>query len=513
MTEQTVNDKLQDVAEAVAREKAAFQETITQLKTDLEAARRGDLVALAALGSQVDNLTTKIKALDDNRDGLWREVQWRRELAGDKGGFRAEMLDPRKAVAAPVPVRKLTDLRVDQSFSIGKQPKAAQPYLERIEKLMTAEAKVDAKTVTASMNGPTVAILGGYKERIGRDTGYFTLPLRVIARMTGAPYSRDTSRRLLRALKPQLTVESHGLRGLQEDAKTKEGNDFNQKEELLAHGEIACEMEDLYDNLGDNAEDDALFRFYLDYLLNDYEAKWLKRYKVRLPEHRTLHASLQKVRYCLRLHKFTNDEWYKSEAEKLAPLIREELQYVTVKGIEYVATTWRVRALEPVASKSDAEYFHMSVYFHMDVMQIVDLALSGVSEFADERLLKALANTLEAMIVDVTYTNRDGTTGKGAMYSDAGAFMGMRLNEREQSSRAIKLGDRVYRQGPWSAGYFKPGSALLNYGSSLILPWGSGGLRKRYEDVYKATDTDPSHLTVPVAFVFAELWKAGEYKL
>ncbi len=181
------------------------------------------------------------------------------------------------------------------------------------------------------------------------------------------------------------------------------GDDFHEMDEILAHSMVAAVAYALSENASFDRRYEEHAQFWLDYLKNDFEAKWRKRNDVPfgLPfiSKNLMHPYVQFIRYNLYMYKLTDDTTYYSEANRMADLVLRQVRDVyTADGPAYV---WNQRFL-PEAETSETLSCQPFVYLQYTFQAFQDLAMEGFSVF-DNAFMQRVATSMTALVIEDSY--------------------------------------------------------------------------------------------------------------
>lgn len=454
MTERTVKDELANVEAAYEAEKAGLEQTITQLKTDLEKAEQGDLLALAALQGQLDSLGAKVRLIDTDRD-LWRkEAWWRRELAGEKK-YGPQQPNPPETVKPEKIIRKLvgSSITPDAAFSLDNYTGDLQKVLTAIDKAVKTNAKQTWPKVSDIHIGNVgrlhYAVTAAVKGMVGRSVHTYLGSLEFLARAFGTDWHITESVRLFDQLRKNLLYVTETYGGIRL-SYYRMRNKFN---ELYASkaGDVSDDGNDKESTLGHSAVSDAQYRFWTvkeqpgmleraefwqEVLLLEEARWWLKTGGIwRFPTDRTQHAHTATIKHYIRQYDLAVNgaAFYERMAKKVvtglpegakaAVMLKASDRAAFCKGEIEKRIRWQQAEMKTVAeviggetlerltwayncnegtlpaqrNPGNTDGFQPTTYIWMCEYEFMDIGLWGYGRYAAREFQEKMANTQYAL--------------------------------------------------------------------------------------------------------------------
>ncbi len=174
------------------------------------------------------------------------------------------------------------------------------------------------------------------------------------------------------------------------------GTDLHVMEEFLTHANVAGFTYAFHLNQNVDTKYKEARDFWVDYLVNHFEAKWRKRKNISTGPflHYSLaHPYTQSIRYYYYMYKMTGTAWYLEEAERKAAVIDAHMLRVkTLTGTDGLIWDHRVTGDKYVSNKN---YWGCQPQTYTDyTMQAAgDLAFEGLAPFS-RSFMARMANTL-----------------------------------------------------------------------------------------------------------------------
>ncbi len=215
-------------------------------------------------------------------------------------------------------------------------------------------------------------------------------------------------------------------------------DDFHEMDEILTHSMVAAVAYALSENAPFDRRYEEHAQFWLDYLKNDFEAKWRKRNNKRsgfpFIEHKLMHPTLNMIRYHYYMYKLTGGSDYYSEAKRLASKVR---------GTMRSSDGGYVWAHE-VGSRSGCQPM---TYVKYTTSALADLSTASSSLF-DSSFMKRVAYTMarKALKSSSGTSLADNICGSGS-YGSANMFNEYpyaQLAPWDSSGRLETAAERVY---------------------------------------------------------------------
>lgn len=182
------------------------------------------------------------------------------------------------------------------------------------------------------------------------------------------------------------------------------GDDYHVMDDILTHSLVAAAAGALRENaaLGGRYAEHAAF--WQDYLKNNFEAKWRARNDepsgFPFLTRDLMHPYVQFIRYHHYMAELTGDPAYRSEAERMAELVPEQVREVfTSGGPAYV---WNQRFLPE--GEGDILMCQPFIYLQLTFQAFEDLALEGFGVF-DDAFMQRVATAMTALVVEDGYRN------------------------------------------------------------------------------------------------------------
>lgn len=177
------------------------------------------------------------------------------------------------------------------------------------------------------------------------------------------------------------------------------GDDYHEMEEILTHSGVAAIAYALK-----QAGYSSSAAFWMDYLQNDFEAKWRKRKNkpsgFPFLTKDLMHAYVQWIRYHYYMGKLTGDSSYTREAFRMAGVVRGNMKVTsTPSGIGY---EWAHRV--QLSGSGSFSGCQPMVYVRYTTQAFADLATQDARLF-DSTFMQQVANTMAYK----AWKNTDGT--------------------------------------------------------------------------------------------------------
>jgi len=297
-----------------------------------------------------------------------------------------------------VSLRKPT-LLVDPGFSRERMPNKALLWYNRMWAALNNNDQILNLTKYAGSNDTYL---------YGRTLGDHITALLHVLRVTGDPAVLDEIDRLTELMRIQLQdwsiisdkgsdyVEDGFLNWQNKYDPEWYGTDTMPMDEMLAHSQVAAFTYAFYVNRDFDARFAEHYDFWIDYLINHFEAKWRKRNDVPVGNFLVkdlTHVYAAWLRYNYYVYKLTGDQQYLTDAEHMADMLKSHMIEVD-NGNAYV---WDHRMTE---LENGAPWGCQPFYYARGTMQyLIDLSLEGFSVFDDAYMTK-LAGTVSHNIID-----------------------------------------------------------------------------------------------------------------
>jgi len=327
------------------------------------------------------------------------------EVQVDVGGCR---LDGASAAGTRVADRAL-DLTGDPDFTPGQLPPAVRCWYEELWAVLLDPTRSAYYTSRADRYD-----LYTYSREMNTHVNALLTALRV----TGDLAILDEVDRLAQHMRAKL--EDTWTRGAGNDSGSHDGylnwvwdrdgsdehrgRDIHEIDEMRTHALVAQFAYAFKANEGlegPNGVDYAeRARFWTDYLVNHFEAKWRERHDVPWPEFPFLtrphmHETVDFIRYHHYLYRLTGREPYRAEAARLTKLALDNLVEVPSASGPALVSPRSVLSLG-----GSLEYLMPSTYVRYLYASAVDLNLEGVDGWASEAVLVKLARSLSEFVID-----------------------------------------------------------------------------------------------------------------
>ncbi len=237
-------------------------------------------------------------------------------------------------------------------------------------------------------------------------------------------------------------------------------DDFHEMDEILTHSMVAAVAYALSENAPFDRRYEEHAQFWLDYLKNDFEAKWRERNDVPfgLPfiSKNLMHPYVQFIRYNLYMYKLTGDTAYYSEANRMADLVLRQVREIyTTGGPAYV---WNQRFL-PEAEDSKTLSCQPFVYLQYTFQAFQDLAMEGFNVF-DDAFMQRVATSMTALVIEDGYRSfaEDicGGTFQAGFFPSSGDegviyhFMNFpyaQIGKWDATGKLLRTTERAYAEG------------------------------------------------------------------
>lgn len=342
-------------------------------------------------------------------------------------------------------------LRADMSFSPDRLPPELKIWYDRfLTALYNPEQYLNATMLAKSNN----------TYYYGRALNTHITSILQVFRITGDPRLLAEVDRLAELMRGRLkdrsilklgnsTYESDGyLNWLYDYDKEYRGTDVHQMDEMLTHSLIAAVAYTYLMNSNLDRKYAERARFWTDYLVNDFEAKWRERKKIPygfpfLEKHLT-HVYAQWIRYHYYMARLTDCEEYEKEAIRMAKMINRHIKTVpTTRG---TAALWDHTMPYKGISPRNPQPFQYARY---TVQAAADLSAENFSVFSNPELMKEMAHTLS----DFVMNDDSGATfaffidGSGKRHETAGRYAispWTMLGRWASDERILTISERAY---------------------------------------------------------------------
>lgn len=434
----------------------------------------------------------------------------------------------------PATTRTLTTWTIDPGFAASELDAEVQVWYERVRLEIAAESE---RTCPPPGTAPeaypnnygasaTLSACSGVKHYIGRSVNGWVTSLLSLFRMTGDRALLEEVDRVMELARAQLEdTDGDGWRNFKSLASIT-GTDFNLKEDDLSHAFLPEIIYAFRKNAAySTPEHDytAHADAWLEYLQNDFEAKWAGRGETRgtegLPVHRLMHPFIDMVRYTTYMTKvLPNDARYERLNQRLRETALNEFRTDTTPNGEAFVWSHDVRGF---AGKSPSECltFQMGTYPTETMHTFLDLALEGVPGFADPEKLQKLSRTVSESIL--------APNPIGFMYKDVGGPRNGNIDPTQRKETVIDgwcFKDIGYAPSEEPGNWFRSEGAYLsfNYGfyaafaPDEAVPLAETKIYEVNREVYgdpASPETKVSSVGVPAAMAFAELYNTGAYPI
>lgn len=373
----------------------------------------------------------------------------------------------------------------------------------------------------------TLSACSGVKHFIGRGLQSDVNALLTLFRVTGDRELLEEVDRLMELAKGRLSdSDGDGFRNWYWLA-IYDTNDFNLKEDGLAHSYIPA----VSYVFRKNAEYSTAAHDYkahadewLDYLRNDFEAKWAKRRETRnhkgLPVKNLFHPYIQMLRYTVYMAKlFPDDDKYQRLQQRLAATVLNEFKIDSTENGDAFVWSHNVRSERDGGDPDKCLSFQMGTYPNETIQTFMDIALEGQPGFADTKTMKILSRTLSESILE---PNRFSSL----MYKDVGGLRNGSLTP--DTRRQTYIGGWCFEEASFSSDdptdRFRTPSGYLQFNYAFMAAFAADD-RDSFADteIYKVNRSiygDPTveetlmgSLSVPAAMAFTRLYHSGGFSL
>lgn len=450
---------------------------------------------------------------------------------------------PQPLIPAPDPVvqpppesRTLTTWTIDPNFSESSinDPETLAWY-QRV-KLEIAEERKQTCLPLGTLpeaypfypTSATLSACSGLKHYIGRGVQSDTTSLLTLFRLTGDTELLEEVDRLMEIAKERLSdSDGDGFRNWRW-LTIYDGNDFNAKEDALAHGYIpqiiyAFQQNAEYSTVAHDYKKHA--DEWLAYLLNEFEAKWaLQSSTIKyegLPVKALFHPYIEMLRYTVYMEKLLPQEGkYKRLQQHLAKTVLSEFKTDSTKDGDAFAWSHEVRQERHTGDPNQCLHFQMGSYPTRTMVVFMDLALEGYPGFADTEVMRKLSRTLSESILE---PNRFSSL----MYKDVGGLRNGNLTPN--AHKQTYIGGWCFEEAPFSPNSdpttnFRSESGYLEFTYAFMAPFAADNLkslgnteiyavnRRVYGDPTNK-DTKVTSVAVPAAMAFARLYHSEDFNL
>ena len=308
-------------------------------------------------------------------------------------GVRSQAISRVSPPLGPVGVY---DLEGDPNFTPSQLTPEMQEWhsrlLEGITRVNTFNPKVTPNTIA----------LSGDSYAVARNLNVYVTSLLTSLRVTGDLAFLDEADRLMELARSKLAdYNGDGFmnwRYLNPSNPGIYGDDYGEMDEILAHSLVAAVAAALQANEAFNPRYGEHAAFWLDYLQNDFEAKWRQRNDkpegLPVLNFGLTHPYVQFIRYHHYMYQLTGDKAYEDEAERRAKLVLKQVREVfTPGGPGYV---WDQRFLPE--SDAGALACQPLIYLQYTFQAFQDLAVEGMTVF-DTEFMQRVATTMTELVM------------------------------------------------------------------------------------------------------------------
>ena len=428
----------------------------------------------------------------------------------------------------PAQGRTLTTWTVDPAFDVNAvQDAQARAWYRQMGLEIAKEQATEClppgtppEAYEYATSSGTVAACSATKHWTGRALNHYVTSLLTVFRVTG-------DRTLLEEVDRVMEIARGGLRDTDGDGFRNwaylaryDQNDFNHKEDSLAHGFLAEVAYVFKQNAAySTPEHDyaAHSAAWSSYLRGDFEAKWAGRGETAegLPVDRLMHPFMEILRYGVYMEKlFPSEARYRRFNARLAEVALSEFRTDATPGGEAFVWSHVVRRWDPQINGDPNRCidFQMGTYPQQTMQAFMDLALEGYPGFSDTEKMHKLSRSLSESILDATQY--------GFLYKDVGGLRNGLLNPNERKNSVVD-GYCFH-----DAYYGNNASNFRSEGSYRALSWGfmaafapesstsfaAGEIYRVNEQVYGnplSGSIRAQRVHVPAAMVFTHLYNGG----
>lgn len=382
-------------------------------------------------------------------------------------------------------------LRGDAGFTPSDLPAAVRCWYEQMWQVIETPRRNSHITGRASSNDLYI---------YAREINTYLTTMLTALRVTGDLNLLDEVDRLAQNMRAQLDDRWYGAAAFDEGSvdgylnwvwgqshsSDHRGRDIHEIDGMRTHSLVAqlawafSVNQDLPSPNGvDYAERAA---FWLDYLVNHFEAKWRERDDIPWPEFPFLarphvHETIEFIRYHHYLYLLTGEEPYRQEAGRLSRLIVDNFVEVESPSGPALVTPRSV-----LSEGGQQDYLIPSTYVRYVYLTAVDLYFQQIGPWSSDETMTKLARSLSEFIIDNGSTDfaRDmggGVTRGGIPASEAGRWV------RFQQPR--------YAISPYA----------------LLSPWDeSGEVAEVSVAVFSELSTSLRDIYIPVAMMLETAW-------
>ena len=432
--------------------------------------------------------------------------------------------------------RSLTAWTIDPTFDITVSGDAeTQAWYRRVKAEIAAQKGESCLPEGASPEdyprypaSATVAACSMTKHYIGRTLNFYVTSLLTLFRVTGDAALLEEVDRVMEIVRVRLADNSgDGYRNFKHVSAFND-TDYNTKEDTLAHSFIP---EVIYVFKKNTAASSAAHDYaahadaWLEYLLNDFEAKWAQQPATRrsegLPQRPLMHPYMEMTRYAVFMAQLIpEDARYARLRDAMVKVALSNFRTdVTINGPAFV-WSHAVRQPTELANLDNCAAFQMGTYPQQTMSAFMDVALEGYGGFASDEVMRKLSRTLSESILD--------PNPKAFMYKDVGGLRNGSLNA-VNPKRTIIDGACFQEASPGNS-EDDPEGNYRSEGSYRLLTWGFMAAfapdartplesteiykvnRGAYGDPFSAA-TPTVAVSIPAAMAFARLYQAGNYTL
>lgn len=373
----------------------------------------------------------------------------------------------------------------------------------------------------------TLSACSGIKHFIGRGLQSDVNALLTLFRVTGDRELLEEIDRLMEIAKAQLSdTDGNGYRNWHWLARF-DTTDFNLKEDGLAHSYLPAVSYVFQKNAEYSTEAydyKAHADEWLDYLRNDFEAKWAERRETRnhegLPVKNLFHPYIEMLRYTVYMSKlFPNDGKYQRLQQRLAATVLNEFKIDSTENGDAFVWSHEVRAERRGGDPDVCLTFQMGSYPNETMQTFMDLALEGQPGFADAKTMRILSRTLSESILEPNQYS-------SLMYKDVGGLRNGSLTP--DTTKQTYIDGWCFEEVSFNlddpTDRFRKPSSYLQFNYAFMAAFAADDYNSLADtEIYKVNKSvygDPTasatlrgSLSVPAAMAFSRLYHSQGFSL
>lgn len=222
--------------------------------------------------------------------------------------------------------------------------------------------------------------------------------------------------------------------------------------------------------------------FWLDYLVNHFEAKWRDRHDLPWPGFPILarphvHETMEFIRYHHYMYLLTGKEPYRREAERLSDLIVDNFKEVETDSGPALVTPRSV-----LAEGGQQNYLIPTTYVRYVYLTAIDLYFQDFAPWSSDEVMEKLARSMSEFVID---------DGAEEFARDIGGGVSRAGIPASEADRWGRFSPARYNISPYA----------------LLSPWDdSGEIAEVSAAVFEGIPENQRDIYIPVAMMLYEAW-------